>query len=1838
MARTSTGNTFPTVGASVDRAGSTAWTNPGNVVSDNTTDTTSAVPTDYLVTSSYGFSVPTGSHITGVTVRVEASETGAGTSNFVPQLHSDTTPTLIGSAKTAVTVSGTGKSITTSGSSTDLWSATLSPATVNATGFGVSIWSTDTTNTLEVDFITIDVAYIEPLTAAQATFTHTGNAATLTYGKTLNCGGAQTFTLTGNATGFLRGKVLVCSGAGGSTQVSSDDFSSALSGYTTVADTTISTTSGYVTIDGGLGTATGVAWKTGVTYENDSWSEVTVDSSWATSGTHAGVAFVRRPTTGTPVYRSCYGAWFSNASSRTLYLYKWNDSGTPTSLGTYLHDSWPSSVVRITAIGTSIKVIVDGTEVISVTDSTYTSGVAGFGVESNPGGTAKLTDWAAGNLTAGFVVTGSETNLKYGHTLSCSPNQTFTLTGIAATLTPSGGLNNYTLDCTPNQTFALTGNNTLFHRTIRCDQATFALTGNDSYRAIKISAGGAVCALRDFSVGADIVSDSFTAANYPGSPILGDTANWDRWDTDASAVLNVNSTFEYVTRSAPDQYAGAVLATSFFSGLTDYQVRLVSTSGSNAILNQGPLVRATSGTAKSGYLFSPASSNSREHRHLVQKVTDETYTTIADTGPFGYSPVAGSTGYVVRLQVRGNKLIAVFAGVVQAVVHDDTFATGQPGMFSNQASNLDTFTVAGLVDGAVLTAQRKLTCDQATFTLGSFATGLNVGKSLTCSTGTFTLTGIDATLTYDSADATLTAVTGSFTLTGTTVQTAIYDSTGLTVSVSGSGAYQLQCSQATFALTGIAANLLRGEVLPLDAGTFTLTGNTTNLLRGARLDAAPQQTFTLTGTATALNHGYRLTCSPDSTLVLSGTATNLLAGRKVTADQQTYTLTGNALTFARGVRLDAAPNQTFTLTGYATLLDWSGSEYNLALETATFTLTGVAATFKYSKLDATPNQTFTLTGNALNFLRGKVLPLDQATFTLTGNALTLTRGEVFTLDTVAFDLTGIAANLKRGARLDAAPQQTFSLTGNAATLNYGRRFDAAPNQTFTLTGTATALNRGRTLNATPNQTFVLTGVAANLNRGRTLSATPNQTFVLTGIAANFLRGEVLPLDTQAFTLTGNAANLLRGARLDAAPNQTFNLTGYAALLDWSGSDYTLAAETASFTLTGIAATLKYSKLTAEVGTFALTGNALTLTRAERLVLDTVAFDLTGIAANLKHGALVNAAPNQTFVLTGNDAALSAQHKLTAEVGTFTLTGNALTLTRGERLALDSGTFTLTGNALNRVATFTVGTFTLTGNALGLNHGYTLACIQATFALTGNATNLLRGGRLATDVAAFTLTGNAANLLRGEQFDAAPNQTFVLLGNATTFKYSKLLAESGAFTLTGYPLTFSTAGRMFADPVAFTLTGNAANLLHGAKLALDAGSFALTGNATALNHGYRLTAETGTFALTGNTANLNHGYSMGMSTRAFLLTGNAVNLLYGPKVALDSGSFTLTGNAASFQSGEVLDATPNQTFVLTGNAATLTYRKLALDTGTFLLTGNELVFSETGVLYAAPGSFTLTGNSLELLRGERVALDSGGFSLTGNALELLRGERLSLDSGSFALTGIDATLTYAPITGFTLTANTGVFNLNSNATNLVVNRYLNAKPNCLFTLTGNAISFNETAVIAAITGTFNLNGIVTGLYRNYKFTLNTTTFTLNGNAATLKVGEALPITNGVFILTGNAAQLRINRLTCATAIITLTGNGLLLRKHSVIELNRGLFTLAGINIPLWYSEAEYNVPDERVILVAEELRCATPIAETRGWIVEEEIRTMLVANESRYYLVAFEDRTMVVLLDDRDETL
>lgn len=162
-----TGNVFPGTGENIDRAGLTAWTSPTECVSDNTTDATcNATGSDYLVARNFNFaSIPADATIVGVLVRVEASEHTAGTEALLAQLQ-DASAALTGASKAQANegaISGTAKAVYTYGSTSDVWSATLTRATVTNANFGVRVWFT-TAHDIRIDYITMAIEYTVPAT------------------------------------------------------------------------------------------------------------------------------------------------------------------------------------------------------------------------------------------------------------------------------------------------------------------------------------------------------------------------------------------------------------------------------------------------------------------------------------------------------------------------------------------------------------------------------------------------------------------------------------------------------------------------------------------------------------------------------------------------------------------------------------------------------------------------------------------------------------------------------------------------------------------------------------------------------------------------------------------------------------------------------------------------------------------------------------------------------------------------------------------------------------------------------------------------------------------------------------------------------------------------------------------------------------------------------------------------------------------------------------------------------------------------------------------------------------------------------------------------------------------------------------------------------------------------------------------------------------------------------------------------------------------------------------------------------------------------------------------
>ena len=183
----------PATCASVAGIGTVAWTNPTRAVSSNNSYATASVDgttTRFLQCTGYGFAIPAGATIDGITVNVErnsSSTANGGSTDAAMRLVKAGT---IGAAdRSTGTIYTTTDAIEAHGSAADLWGTTWTAADINNANFGAAFAATKASavggaHTISVDHIQIVVDYTLPPTAP----TVTTNAATAltTTGATLN--------------------------------------------------------------------------------------------------------------------------------------------------------------------------------------------------------------------------------------------------------------------------------------------------------------------------------------------------------------------------------------------------------------------------------------------------------------------------------------------------------------------------------------------------------------------------------------------------------------------------------------------------------------------------------------------------------------------------------------------------------------------------------------------------------------------------------------------------------------------------------------------------------------------------------------------------------------------------------------------------------------------------------------------------------------------------------------------------------------------------------------------------------------------------------------------------------------------------------------------------------------------------------------------------------------------------------------------------------------------------------------------------------------------------------------------------------------------------------------------------------------------------------------------------------------------------------------------------------------------------------------------------------------------------------------------------------------------
>jgi hypothetical protein len=165
------------------------WTSPGNVFTNNAAYATKSlgagVSSGTLDATNYGFALPAGATVTGITASIDRKTSVSTTiRDFTVQLLKAGAPVGNNKALTA-TNWGTTDAYATYGSGTDLWGTTWTQSDVNNSGFGLRLVaknnSGSTTATASIDHmqLTVDYDYYNTSTASvdhmEVTVTHTAD-------------------------------------------------------------------------------------------------------------------------------------------------------------------------------------------------------------------------------------------------------------------------------------------------------------------------------------------------------------------------------------------------------------------------------------------------------------------------------------------------------------------------------------------------------------------------------------------------------------------------------------------------------------------------------------------------------------------------------------------------------------------------------------------------------------------------------------------------------------------------------------------------------------------------------------------------------------------------------------------------------------------------------------------------------------------------------------------------------------------------------------------------------------------------------------------------------------------------------------------------------------------------------------------------------------------------------------------------------------------------------------------------------------------------------------------------------------------------------------------------------------------------------------------------------------------------------------------------------------------------------------------------------------------------------------------------------------------------------
>lgn len=524
---------------------------------------------------------------------------------------------------------------------------------------------------------------------------------------------------------------------------------------------------------------------------------------------------------------------------------------------------------------------------------------------------------------------------------------------------------------------------------------------------------------------------------------------------------------------------------------------------------------------------------------------------------------------------------------------------------------------------------------------------------------------------------------------------------------------------------------------------------------------------------------------------------------------------------------------------------------------------------------------------------------------------------------------------------------------------------------------------------------------------------------------------------------------------------------------------------------------------------------------------------------LRDGTPSVLADARSYALSGNNAELLQQKKLTASKGVFALTGNdALFATgyAGANVKAEKGALALTGNGANLLVAKKLaadpGWLLLPEQNLVYNTTSYAAPYWKLPGNTGLSSLALSSATAAPDGSntAYAITENASG---GEHF----------LQVATIYNASIALYGTGAYTASFYYKNNGAVSREIALTVFEFATE------HSIRIFLNDNTTAAQTNITSQSV---TSVGSGWYraVITFNGTNTNYSLSSTVrfySTTAssYSYTGNGANSVFVWGLQLEKASSVSKFDPTSTRIGEQVYLKRNLRLLANGSSFSVSGKDAALIPPTLPLSGSA-------------GSFAVSGNNAGVLKSWRLAADPGAYAASGQDAGLSLGAFLSAASGSAALAGQAAALTAVR----RLSAASGAVAVASASAPLRATRSLPATAGS-FVFAGQSAGFNSQRYLSAQSGAFETAGVPAELQADRRLSLTKGAFDATPVDAELRVDRAAYGSGAAFLLSGVEAGLLADRRQSAeTGAFTFGGNSVGFNNQRYVAGQGGLFAVEG----------------------------------------------------------------------------